>query len=111
MVNGYTRYLRPDPRELALLAAVMPVRPSAFEVWAFAADRKTVTDAARAVAGIRAQADALAARATDAFGALSGFFVTGRGACRRIPSPLPGLTARSLTAASRCPRTRARGPG
>jgi hypothetical protein len=61
VVNGYTRYLRPDPRELALLAAVMRVRPSVFEVWAFAADRKTVIDAARAVAGIRAQADTLAA--------------------------------------------------
>lgn len=47
----------------------MRVRPSVFEVWAFAAGRKTVTDAARAVAGIRAQADALAARATEAFGA------------------------------------------
>jgi thiamine kinase-like enzyme len=69
VVNGYTRYLRPEPAELARLASVMRVRPSVFEVWAFATGRKTVTGAARGVAAIRAQADAIAARATRAFGA------------------------------------------
>jgi Ser/Thr protein kinase RdoA (MazF antagonist) len=69
VVNGYTRFLRPEPEELARLAAVLRVRPSVFEVWAFATGRKTVTDAARGVTGIRAQADALAGRAAEAFAA------------------------------------------
>jgi hypothetical protein len=48
----------------------MRVRPSVFEVWAFATGRKTVTDAAASVTGIRARADAIAAQAVAAFQAL-----------------------------------------
>jgi hypothetical protein len=63
VVRGYTRYARPEPRELARLAAVMRVRPSIFEVWAFCTGRKSATDAARAGAEVRQLADAIAARA------------------------------------------------
>ena len=67
VVRGYTRYVRPEPQELARLAAVMRVRPSIFEVWAFCTGRKSATDAARGVAEVRRLAGEIAARAQDAF--------------------------------------------
>jgi hypothetical protein len=67
VVRGYTRLVRPEPEELSRLAQVMRVRPSVFEVWAFGVGRKSVTDAARAVAEVRELSDAIAARARAEF--------------------------------------------
>src|SRR5271165_119551 len=67
VVRGYTRYARPEPEELARLASVLRVRPSIFEVWAFCAGRKSAADAARALAGVRQLAGAIAARARESF--------------------------------------------
>jgi len=53
--------------ELSRLAAVMTVRPSIFEIWAFGTGRKSAAEAARAVAGVRERAGAVAARAREAF--------------------------------------------
>jgi Ser/Thr protein kinase RdoA (MazF antagonist) len=69
---GYTRSVRPEPEELARLAAVMRVRPSVFEVWAFCTGRKSAADAARGIAEVRELADAIAARALQEFQAPGG---------------------------------------
>ena len=68
VVRGYSRYARPEPEELSRLAAVMTVRPSIFEIWAFAVGRKSAAEAASGVAGVRERAGAIAARAREAFG-------------------------------------------
>ena len=68
VVRGYTRYARPQPGELSRLAAVMTVRPSIFEIWAFCTGRKSAAEAARGVAGARERAGTIAARAREAFG-------------------------------------------
>jgi Ser/Thr protein kinase RdoA (MazF antagonist) len=67
VVRGYTRYVRPEPEEMARLASVMRVRPSVLQVWAFCTGRKSAPDAAQSIADVRAQAAAIAARAHEAF--------------------------------------------
>lgn len=67
VVRGYTRYATLEPEELSRLAAVMRVRPSVLDIWAFCAGRKSLADAARGVAGVGELADAIAARAREAF--------------------------------------------
>jgi Ser/Thr protein kinase RdoA (MazF antagonist) len=67
VVLGYTRSVRPEPEELSRLAAVMRVRPSVLEVWAFCVGRKSAAEAARGLAEIRELADAVAARARTEF--------------------------------------------
>ena len=67
VVRGYTRYARLEPGELSRLAAVMTVRPSIFEIWAFGAGRKSAAEAAHGVARARELAGSIAARAVEAF--------------------------------------------
>jgi len=67
VVRGYTRYARLEPGELSRLAAVMTVRPSIFEIWAFGAGRKSAAEAAQGVAEARELAGSIAARAVEAF--------------------------------------------
>jgi len=67
VVNGYTRHLRPEPAELDRLAAVMRVRPSVLEMWAFCTGRKSAAGAARGIAEIRQLSDAIATRARQEF--------------------------------------------
>jgi hypothetical protein len=50
------------------VAAVMTVRPSIFEIWAFGTGRKSAAEAARGVAGVRERVGAIVARAREAFG-------------------------------------------
>ena len=68
VVAGYRKQLRPDPEELARLASVIRVRPTVFDVWAFCVGRKELADVVARAAATAELADAIAARAIDAFG-------------------------------------------
>jgi Ser/Thr protein kinase RdoA (MazF antagonist) len=66
-VAGYLLRVQPEPEELARLPRVIRVRPAIFDIWAFGHGRKTLAEARRAMAGTRELADAVAARAQQAF--------------------------------------------
>lgn len=72
VMAGYLRHVRPGPGEMARLAAVIPARPLLFGCWAFCVGRGDLTSAARDIPAIRARAEAIAARATQALATLTG---------------------------------------
>jgi aminoglycoside phosphotransferase (APT) family kinase protein len=67
-VTGYLTQVRPEPEELDRLAGMIRIRPAMFGAWAVGQGRKSVAEAWRGVAEVRALADAVAARALAAFG-------------------------------------------
>jgi Ser/Thr protein kinase RdoA (MazF antagonist) len=66
-VAGYRRRVRPEPEELARLAAVMRVRPLVLDTWSFCTGRKTLEQVSDAMRESRTRCDAIAARACEAF--------------------------------------------
>jgi hypothetical protein len=66
-VIGYLTQVRPEPEELDRLGGMVRVRPAMFGVWAVGQGRKSIAEARRDVAETRKLADAVAARARDAF--------------------------------------------
>jgi Ser/Thr protein kinase RdoA (MazF antagonist) len=72
LVAGYLGHVRPEPEELARLAGLIRVRPAMFEVWALGQGRKSLAEVRQGVADTRDLADAVAARARDAFATATG---------------------------------------
>lgn len=70
-VAGYLTQVRPEPEELDRLGGMVGVRPVMFGVWAVGQGRKSIAAARRDLAGTRKLADAVAARARDAFADLT----------------------------------------
>jgi len=64
---GYLRHVRPEPEELARLAAAVPARMVVLDAWGFCLRRKPLAEAARGVEQARDLAAAVAARAREAF--------------------------------------------
>jgi phosphotransferase family enzyme len=66
-ITGYLTQVRPEPEELDRLGGMIRVRPALFGVWAVGQGRKSIAEARRDVAETRELADAVAARAREAF--------------------------------------------
>jgi Ser/Thr protein kinase RdoA (MazF antagonist) len=66
-VTGYLTQVRPEPEELDRLGGMIRVRPAMFSVWAIGQGRNSIAEARRDVAETRELADAVAARAREAF--------------------------------------------
>jgi methyltransferase (TIGR00027 family) len=67
VISGYRRHIRLEPEELDRLAAAVGARPVVFGSWSFATGRQTLPDVVDDLPTIRADADAIAARALAAF--------------------------------------------
>jgi aminoglycoside phosphotransferase (APT) family kinase protein len=70
-VAHYGRHLRPEPEELARLAAVIPVRPLILDCWAFCVGRLDLAEVMENIPFAARHAEAIADRACQAFAALS----------------------------------------
>jgi Phosphotransferase enzyme family len=66
-VTGYLTQVRPEPEELDRLGGMIRIRPAMFGVWAVGQGRKGIAEARRDVAETCKLADAVAARAREAF--------------------------------------------
>jgi Ser/Thr protein kinase RdoA (MazF antagonist) len=69
VVAGYRVHVRPEPEELSRLAAVARVRMVVLTSWAFWVGRRGLAETVAEVAEIRELADAVGARAREAFSA------------------------------------------
>jgi Ser/Thr protein kinase RdoA (MazF antagonist)/predicted enzyme related to lactoylglutathione lyase len=67
VVSGYRRHVNLEPEELSRLVSALRARPLAIDVWAFCMGRTTIADVARRVAVIGELAEAVGARAQEAF--------------------------------------------
>jgi Ser/Thr protein kinase RdoA (MazF antagonist) len=68
-VAGYRRHVAPEPEELERLEALIRVRPTVFDAWAFCTGRKTLEQVTAGIAASRETAAAIAVRARAAFAA------------------------------------------
>jgi thiamine kinase-like enzyme len=66
-VAGYLTQVRPEPEELDRLGGMIRIRPAMFGVWGVGQGRQSIARARHDVAEARELADAVAARARDAF--------------------------------------------
>ncbi len=71
IMAGYLRHVRPEPAELARLAAVIPARPLVFACWAFCVGRSDLPATTRDIPAIRNRANAIATRAAQALTTLT----------------------------------------
>jgi methyltransferase (TIGR00027 family) len=78
-VDGYLRHVNPEPPELSRLGAVILARPLVFSCWAFCLGRRELPAIVAELPALRDHANAIAARATQAFSPTS--------APRTAPSP------------------------
>jgi len=67
IVAGYRRHVIPEPDELERLEALIRVRPTVFNTWAFCTGRKTLAEAAASITANCDAAAAIADRARSAF--------------------------------------------
>jgi hypothetical protein len=66
-VAGYGRHVAPEPEELGRLEALIRVRPTVFDAWAFSTGRKTLEQVTADIAASHETAAAIAGRARAAF--------------------------------------------
>jgi methyltransferase (TIGR00027 family) len=67
VVAGYLEHVRPEPAELTRLAGTILTRPLIFACWAFCVGRRELPAVLDELPALRDHADAIAARATQAF--------------------------------------------